>query len=89
VETVYSLAYGVNIKLAVVNLNMTTCKLVIRKLLLQPLLSSCSDSSATKKKNNMPTGHGVKHCSSPKLSLPMSWSPLLKVRDQNNPFSAP
>ncbi|KAK2542783.1 hypothetical protein Q9966_003415 [Columba livia] len=79
VETVYSLAYGVNRKLAKVNLNMTTCKLVIQKLLLQPLLSPHCDSSTTEKKN-MPTGHGVKHCSSPILSLPMSWSPLPKVR---------
>lgn len=72
VETVYSLAYGVNIKLAIVNLNMTTCKLVIQKLLLQPLLSPCSDSSAAKKKT-MPTGHGVEHCNSLKLALPESW----------------
>lgn len=34
VKTVYSLAYGVNVKLAIVNLNMTTCKVVIQKLLL-------------------------------------------------------
>lgn len=88
-ETVYNLTYGVNIKLAILNLSMTTCKLVIQKLMLQPLLSPCSGSIATEKEKDMPAGHSVKHCSSPKTSLLIIWSPLPKERDLNNPFLVP
>lgn len=78
-KTVYSLAYGVNVKLAIVNLNMTTCKLVIQKLLLELLIRACSDSSTTAEEY-MPADNNAEHCRHPKLSLPMSWSPLPKVR---------
>lgn len=85
VETVYSLAYGVSVKLAIVNLNMTTCKLVIQKLLLQPPLPPCSDNKATKT-HNMSRVRGVKCCSSPQLSLPVTQSFLPKLRPNKSIF---
>lgn len=78
VETVYSLAYGVNVKLAIVNLNMTTCKLEIQKLLLQPPVPTCSNSSATEKKNRS-AGSGAEYRDYPKLAVPMGWRCLSKV----------